>query len=506
MQMLQSRFLVATACAAGLGVSSAAAQVIASWDSPGGGAWGAADNWDVGEVPGVLGQDDQATIDLRGGAYSIDLDVTVTLDTFVFTSADATIEGVGANTITVLDTLEFGDGTAMAIADLRSQGTLIFTGSLLADICDTPMCTIGGGRKTGTGDVFFGGSTVFTNGDGSLFTIESSGDFLGDSTATFRNEGVLRKESPGVTLIDEVLFENPGTLAVTDGTLTITNPALPTPGVLGTGRYEVFGGSTLDLNGTPLSESEADVQLDGDGSSFPDFESVTENRGRFTASGFATFTFGSPDGLLNEGLLAADGAGSRVDAVGSINNAGGVVSVLNGGVVSAGLGTGMLSLNNGGELNGSGTAEAAMVLNSGVVSPGQSPGLLRIESPSGTALFEQDNEGTLIFDIEGRQPISDHDVLEVNGVANIFGGTLIVRFSPFTGEPPIMQGDAFDVLLAQVVQGEFDDIVIEGLGQGAEVDAVFLDDRLQIFVNAVPSPGVLAVLGAGGLLASRRRR
>ena len=478
-------------------------QVIdATWIDDTSGIWSDAARWSSPDFPTARGPDRyRAIIDFdSGGAYTISLGATIDLDSLSFLSTDATIDGGGTGTIVVRSELEFGDGTARAISELMSEGTLLFTGDLVAEIDDTPLCHVGSiGRKTGSGDILLTGSTVFEIMSGSSFTIENSGDFMGDTTARLINDGVFAKQSPGTTLIEDVGFVNTGTVVVEQGRLEITNPILPSLGTLGPSTYDIFDGAVLDFSGTPLDTNQADVIFRGPDAAFPEFSAIETNEGLARAEGGADIFFSPTSGLANEGVLQADGVGSTITASGSLNNTG-QVTVFNGGVVRS-----ILVENNLGVVEGNGTIEASSFTNNGLVSPGNSPGVLVTQNPLGSHVFQQGVDGTLLIEIEGRTPGVTHDVLDVRGIA-LFDGTLDLQFSPFVGEPQIAPGDQFEIILADGIDGIFRDVQISGLGSEAIIDVQFGSGAVIVVVQQIPSPGAMAVLGLGGLFAARRRR
>lgn len=487
----------------------------ASWDNPLGGSWGVDGNWDstTGQFPTERpGQTWRAIIDLSPGAdYTIDLDLDVTLEEFELTTSDALLSSTSASGLTVRERIMLDGGRIEGLGALVSEGVLVFDADddECDDICDLPVSHTGTAiRKTGEGDIRLGGTTLFEQAAGSVFTIEGGGDVLGDATATLRNRGAIRKQSPGETRIEDVLFDNTGTVAVERGTLTITNPALPAPGVLGPARYEVDAGATLDLPGTLLAENRADVVLGGAGASFAQLASITRNEGSVIAAGGATIAFTDQGVLTNAGLLEADGVGSRIESAGAIAVDGGTARVVNGGVIAAGGGGGTLTLSGGGTLEGNGTAQAALVGNNGVVSPGQSPGVLRVENaiPGEPAIYQQQQDGELFIEIQGRQPGSDFDVLEVAGIVDIQGGDLRLAFSPFGSGSPVTVGDEFQVITSQQAFGGFDDVIVQGLGGEGAVEVLFVPDGLRVVVTAVPAPGSAGLLVLGACLALGRRR
>ncbi|MGD1915616.1 MAG: hypothetical protein ACFCBV_05465 [Phycisphaerales bacterium] len=482
-------------------------QVIDStWIDDTSGIWEDAARWSTPEFPSARGPDRyRAIIDFdSGGLYTISVSQAIDLDSLVFTSSDATIDGGGSGTIVVRSELEFGDGTARAVAELMSEGTLLFTGDLIAEIDDTPLCHVGSiARKTGTGDVSLTGSSIIEFSSGTTFTIENSGDFVGDSTARLINNGIFTKDSPGLTLIEDIAFENNGTVVVQQGALEVTDPVLPALGVLGPATYEIEAGAVLDFSGTTLSTNQADVFFNGPDASFSQLSGVDLNEGLVLAAGGASVPFSGAGAFNNEGDLAALGPGSIISTVGSVvNTSSGALTVDGGGRIV----TGGVGVVNEGLAQGVGTIVAQTFMNNGVVSPGSSPGILVTESASGANhVFEQTGSGTLLIEIEGRTAGLTHDVLEVRGIA-LFNGSLQLDFAPFSGEPPIQTGDQFQIILADGIDGVFTDIDVNGLGAAGSVDVFLNPNGVLVVVTQIPSPGALAVMGLGGLATMRRRR
>lgn len=494
------------AAAAGVGLLAgqvALGQVIdATWIDDTSGAWSDAARWSSPDFPTARGDDIyRAIIDFdSGGAYTISLGAAIDLDQLVLTSPDATLDGGGTGSLIVRTDAELGDATIRSLDELMIEGTLRFAGDVLLEIEDTPGCqTDGSARKTGTGDIAFTGSTMFEFAPGTSFTIENTGDIIGDTTARLVNGGTLSKQSPGITRIEDVGFVNTGTVVVEQGTLEITNPILPSIGTLGPATYDIFDGAVLDLSSTALDTNQADVIFRGPDAAFPQFSGVENNQGLARAEGGANITFLPTIGLSNAGTLEADGAGSTITASGTLGNTG-QITVLNGGIVQA-----TLIDNDNGVIEGNGTIQTTTLNNNGLVSPGNSPGVLVTENALGSHLFQQGSTGTLLIEIEGRTPGTGHDVLDVRGIA-LFDGTLELEFSPFMGEPQVQPGDQFQIVLADGIDGQFRDIQIRGLGLEGQVEVLFNPDGLVIVVQQIPAPGALALLGLGGLIAVRRRR
>ncbi|MCW5756044.1 MAG: PEP-CTERM sorting domain-containing protein [Phycisphaeraceae bacterium] len=494
---------------AALAGPSAFAQIQSTWENPVSGSWTDAAFWSTPEFPTARGPDTYlAIIDQTGSAYTISLGSAVDLDGLRFTSGNATIDGGGLGTIVVRTDLEFGGATARAIAELLVEGTLRFTSAAGSTLDDTPLCLPGlaTARKTGSGTINLIGTSIIEQLAGSLFIIENSGDFTGDSTARWNNDGLIVKQSPGDTRVVGIAFNNTGTVVVEQGAFIVENPVLPSALTLGPATYDIGDGARFDLPGTTLATNEATVIFRGPDSVFDQFSNINTNRGTVRAEGGANVAFTPTLGLVNEGVLIADGNSSRISLGGNLANNGGIVTLLNGGVVSSANGSGSVN-NNGGLLQGNGTIQGATILNNGIVSPGNSPGVLITEG-DGSGLphiYQQGPAGTLLIEIGGRTPGIGHDVLEVRGIA-LLDGVLQLEFLPFTGEPPVTPGDQFQILLAEGIDGRFRDVILNGLGGEGAVEVFINPGVVVVVVVSIPAPGSLALLGLGAVFATRRRR
>src|SRR5262249_5465695 len=88
------------------------------------------------------------------------------------------------------------------------------------------------------------------------------------------------------------------------------------------------------------------------------------------------------------------------------------------------------------------------LLNSGTVSPGNSPGTLTVAGN-----YTQTTGGTLRIEIAG---VSAHDLLAINGTANLSGTLQVIRLNNFQLSP----GDQFTFLTANGgVNGTFNPVI-----------------------------------------------
>ena len=466
--------------------ASAAAQEQAEWDTSTNGDWTASAKWDstVSLYPGSGNYSWLAIIDLaNGSSYTINLDQDITIDDFELTSEDATLSSTSSKTLTIEDSFLFSSGTIVDLDEVICNGelTIDVPPTEFAEIDDTPSCHVGSiATKTGSGDVKLSGSAVLMFGSGSTLTIDSDGDFIGDATATLENHGTIVKDSTGTVEFDTIAFDNQGVLIVEDGTLTVTNLVLPSTGVLGAGEYEVI--ATLDLDGLSLDENQADVLLDGSSASFADFLDIDTNSGSITVAGGASASFTHTGAFLNEDLIMVTGNGSTVYTAGSLTVDGGEACVTSGATLSINSGNSSIDLINGGELTGNGTVLASEINNGGGLGPGQSPGRLTIVGrETGSARYVQAASGSLIMEVYGREAGVSYDHLEVDGEVEL-GGTLVLDFAEFGGEPGLRRGDAFTILNALSLTGTFDEVAVRGLGNTLEVSVSYADNQVQVEV------------------------
>ena len=97
------------------------------------------------------------------------------------------------------------------------------------------------------------------------------------------------------------------------------------------------------------------------------------------------------------------------------------------------------------------------VENRGMVAPGNSTGEFHMMGD-----FTQRSTGSLVFDIAGLTPVTEHDRLIVDGTA-FFGGELVVNLDP--AYVPT-EGHSFDLLDFAAVDNEFDSLLLDPLPGG----------------------------------------
>ncbi len=228
------------------------------------------------------------------------------------------------------------------------------------------------------------------------------------------------------------------------------------------------------------------------------------NHGTYTRDVGGTTYLDIP--FVNAGTLTV--SGGELSFGGDFTNAGGTLVLSSGGFINFAepldLGAGTLA--------GTGTITAPEITTAGLVSPGNSPGFLSIVGD-----LTLQSTARLQIQLGGTTPGIGHDVLAVNGLANLGGSLLQLDFiADF--ESSVSPADTFTILSATALTGAF-----SGAASGSRI---FTSDGLGSFlVNygdsspfainsvvlsqfvAIPEPGAwqLLVLGLAVLALCSRR-
>src|SRR5262249_18549578 len=176
------------------------------------------------------------------------------------------------------------------------------------------------------------------------------------------------------------------------------------------------------------------------------------NTGTITGSGFGLTLAGAGNGTISSiigtgtGTLTKNGVGTWT--LSGENTYTGATTV-NGGslIIDGSIASAQTFVNSGGLLGGQGFLGGNLV-NSGIVSPGNSPGTLIVNGN-----YTQTTGGTLQIEIAGLAP-TEHDLLVVNGTANLSGTLQVVRLNNFQLSP----GDQITFLTANAVNGTFNPV------------------------------------------------
>ncbi|MBX3376063.1 MAG: hypothetical protein KF678_03560 [Phycisphaeraceae bacterium] len=181
-----------------------------------------------------------------------------------------------------------------------------------------------------------------TLADGRLATFSPLGNL-------FTNTGTLTKAGSGsATFASGITFNNPGTINVTGGTLTIAGPVGQVSGstLLG-GSWNVSGGGQLVLPGVSILTSHAAISIHGATSAFSAVAGMRTNMGSLTIAGGKTF---APSSFTNLGKLTV-GPGSSINVTGTFDN--NFYTMTHGAITASGGGnsTGMFWFFAGGSMN-----------------------------------------------------------------------------------------------------------------------------------------------------------
>lgn len=337
-----------------LAAGTASGQTPASWLAATSGNWTDASRWSTDPFfpnNGNNGVDYDATVGVTGAAYDVTLDANITIQNLTQNSADArlvlgdfrltinqdyaltnstlfgrrNLGGTGA--VEVNGALTFSDAAVRRTTQLRTNGTIVFAGSVADEICDTDVDHRGSAVSWGGGgQVLMDRGATFRHGAMSVFTIggNATWGFAGNGAeGAFINEGIVRKNGGGgQTFFNDTVFTNSGTVEVSSGTLKadrVTNFAAST---LTGGVWQVSSGAALSLVDQSdvtlnILTNAADVTLDGAGSSFEAFNGVQTNAatGKLTVRGGRNFT--TAGAFTNSGELTVGSSTTFAVAGGS---------------------------------------------------------------------------------------------------------------------------------------------------------------------------------------------
>ncbi len=380
------------------------------------GQWGEASNWNPATVPNNFGGSEfNAFLQVAGAPYVVSLDANYTVRDFTMSSLDATlnllsnrltVEGSltqGANTVTgtgglgelfVTGAATLSGSTLTGFATMRSDGdlnlsgvtfngvmavmsqaTLSFIGAAASEICDTCIDHEGIAINwSGDGGIMMGGGGEIRNGASSTFTMSGTASItLVGGTAAVRNVGTMAKAGGGTTSMVGVTLDNTGTLEVSNGTFSADTVQNLAGSTLTGGKWVVRAGSTLEMSGGNVQTNEAEVTLDGAGSTFGAFtENVAVNgaagvialeggRSLTTASTFtndgavrvgagSTFRVAAGSGLTNFSVGAKALTGGMYDLRGLFVFDGADIATLNADVTLRGAGAAMQNESGGNAL------------------------------------------------------------------------------------------------------------------------------------------------------------
>lgn len=377
----KSAVIVAAGSALGLaGFARAGTPIDTSWLTATSGFWNTPGNWDTGVVPNNMGMTEyNAFLTIGGAAYTIDLDVDVTVNSITMNSplGEATLrlngfnftaktgldasnnnvirgDGAGVLTLDTGSSSTFNGVAFMNVAHVFARGPVHYAGAG-DEFCDTDVDHDGPATIDGPATVMLNNSSIFrvsTTGTLNLNNAGAINTMMGAPSIV--NDGmILRGVDAASFAIDNVPLTNNGMIHVTTGTLQFTGAgaALSNAGTLDVddartielvsgatltnfaagsltgGTYNVKGTLRFDTGGTGIDTIDADVTLDGAGSAIQNADtsdalantSAVAAGGALKLKGARDFTTGGD--FDNQGLVAIDpGSTFEVPAGDALNN------------------------------------------------------------------------------------------------------------------------------------------------------------------------------------------
>ncbi len=208
----------------------------------------------------------------------------------------------GGHLVTNTGTLNLsGDNDKTTLAVFTNSGTMIQSGA--------------GNFNVGVNNS--GGS--FTNAATGTYDLQSDAA-IGQSGYNFYNKGFFQKSAGTGTSKMTSALTNTGTISVYSGTLEFANNVNDVSNnTLTEGTWNVYNGATLAFDGYTINTNQADVFLRGPNSTFPAFNSLSDNQGSFSLLALRQFT--TAGALSNEGDIALD-AGTTLHVAGAFTASG----------------------------------------------------------------------------------------------------------------------------------------------------------------------------------------
>ncbi|MBL9146924.1 MAG: hypothetical protein JNM99_24790 [Verrucomicrobiaceae bacterium] len=427
----------------------------------------------------------------------------------------------GAGIVSATGSFNWSGGTfsgAGALNVSSTSGTITTAGAKGLDRTLNNTGTITYSSPVGSSIQFgVGTSTPGVINNSGTFNVTGNGNFeITNANAghAITNSGTWNSTGSGNSTINTgIAFNNSGSVTVSGGRNFV---------VLGggthTGSFSVASGSTLSLIGsdTKLNSGSSitgagNVVLGGGPGVTVNTGSTYNTTGNTSlAGGNATFntsaTTGSFTGGNNQSHLTVSGATNKLKVNGTFTNNTQYTTLEGGAIIE----TTAFNLN-GGELNGNGSINGPLTSN-GTIAPGASPGQITV---NGNTIL---GAGSILsFEIGAGSPVTNYDVLTVNGTVMLDGELRLAMLSNFGSINPV---DTFSILtstsaisglfanispgqrlVSQDLLGSF--IVNYGAGSAFGSNQVVLSS----FINLTPEPSraMLMIMGMTGVLMRRKR-
>ncbi len=435
------RLAVLVAAASIMAAGSPAAAVTRTWTGSVNPEWFYALNWTPAETPAYS---DVLLINngspLTHSYVSVGNDGAITFNgpaasgTFGYSIFAVGYNGSGA--LSISNGAQVANINGQIGSQVGSTGTVTVDNGTWTNSGDLHVASQG----NATLDILSGGAVSNTAGyiahwGGSLGTVTVAG-----AGSTWTNSGKLYVGYGGAGALSIsngglVSSSNGTSIAISSdgfGTVTVDNASWNNSylnvGYYGSGELTISNGGQVENTDARIaykSGSNGTATVDGAGSSWTSSEGLYVGGSSGAPGGTGTLNVSSGGQVNVADTLNVWGAGTiRLDS-GSIS----ATTIINQGQI---MGVGQM----GGDLT-----------NIGDVSPGLSVGMLTVDGD-----YTQDSSGTLLIELGGTAPGSEHDVLEVTGAASLDGELNVV----LDGYTPAA-GDSFAVMTYASRTGEFAD-------------------------------------------------
>jgi autotransporter-associated beta strand protein len=266
------------------------------------------------------------TININGAAVTFNASTSIP-GTVNFSSGTLS----GTSQVTFTGPLTWTNGTMSGSGTTRIQGNTAFSsgGDPLLD----GRTLTNSGTATFTSNTYLHGKNgaVINNLAGALMDLQGYNHFVydGGTWPTLNNAGTFRRSNDANTIYIQFTLNNTGTVDIQSGIVELQAGVTQLVGTTLTGgTWKVKGSSTLKITnptGVNISTNQANVTLDGSGSTFSEINSLVDNKGSFSIINGRNFT--TVGNLANSGTLSV-GSGSNFSVSGDLTGTG--TTVVNG--------------------------------------------------------------------------------------------------------------------------------------------------------------------------------